>query len=116
MQAFHNKPAIRKLARAIIWVIPACTLPFLVFAIAASGFLWPLTVLTYSAFVIVLGYCDTHLPESATAPICHASPGRRLQIAMGFYGIQIFVAPLALILIGGFLYLGINLVTEIRGL
>ena len=116
MEAFHNKPAIRKLARFIIWIMPAFTLPLFVIGIAASGYLWPLVIIAYSIFVVGLGYCDTHLPESRKAPINKASPCKRFQFAMGFYGIQILVAPIILILSVGLIYLGITLVRNILGI
>lgn len=100
----------------MVWIIPAFMLPFLVVGISASGYFWPIPVLAYSAMVIGLGYCDTHLPDSHRAPIRNASPGRRLQFAMGFFGIQIFVAPITLILISGLIYIGITLVSKIGGL
>jgi hypothetical protein len=116
MEVFHTKPALRKLARAIVWAIPAFTLPFFVIGVAASAYLWPVVVITYSAFVAGLGYCDTHLSDPGTAPINTASPGRRFQFAMGFLGLQIFVAPIILILISGLMYLGITLVSKILGM
>ncbi len=115
MQAFHNKAIPRKLARTILWVIPAFTLLFLVFGIMASGYLWPLVVIVYSAFIVGLGYCDTHLSDPGTAPINTAGPGERLRFAVGFFCLQIFVAPITLILVGGLLYLGITLVSKILG-
>ena len=115
MHAFHDKPALRKLARFIIWIMPAFTLPLFVIGIAASGFLWPLVVIAYSALIVGLGYCDTHLPESETAPIRNASTAKRLQFAMGFYGIQIFTAPIILILIVGLIYLGAYFLHEVLG-
>jgi hypothetical protein len=116
MEAFHEKPILRKLARTSLWIIPAFTLPFFVIAIAVSGYFWPLVAIVYSSFIVGLGYCDTHLPESRTAAINQASPGRRLQFAMGFYALQIFVAPITLILIGGLMYLGLTLVSKISGM
>ena len=116
MEIFHAKPKTRKLARAIIWAIPAFTLPFLVIGIMASGYLWLVVVIFYSVFVVGLGYCDTHLSDPGTAPINTAKPGERLQFAMGFYGLQIFVAPIILILIVGLMGLAITLVSKILGI
>ncbi len=115
MEIFHTKPRTRKLARAILWAIPAFTLPFLVIGIMVSGYLWLAVVIAYSAFVVGLGYCDTHLTDPGAAPIKTAKPSERFQFAMGFYGLQIFVAPIILILIGGLMFLGLTLVSKILG-
>jgi hypothetical protein len=115
MEIFHTKPKTRKLARAIIWAIPAFTLPFFVIGLMASKDFWLVVVIVYSAFVVGLGYCDTHLTDPGTAPSNTAKPAERLQFAMGFYGLQIFVAPIILILIGGLMFLGLTLVSKILG-
>lgn len=115
MNAFHNKPIVRKLARTILWIIPAFTLPFFVLGIAASGYLWPVVVIVYSAFIVGLGYCDTHLSIPGTMRINNANPGRRFQFAMGFYGLQILTAPMILILIVGLSYLGAYFLHEVLG-
>lgn len=115
MEIFHTKPKIRKLARVILWAIPAFTLPFFVIGMMASRDFWLVVVIAYSAFVVGLGYCDTHLTDPGTAPINTAKPSERFQFAMGFYGLQIFVAPIILILIGGLMGLAITLVSKILG-
>ena len=113
MELFHTKPRTRKLARAIIWAIPAFTLPFFVIGLMASKDFWLVVVIVYSAFVVGLGYCDTHLTIPGSAPSNHIEPRQRFQFAMGFYGLQIFVAPIILILISGLMGLAITFALEI---
>ncbi len=113
MEIFHTKPKTRKLARAIIWSIPAFTLPFFVIGLMASRDFWLVVVIVYSAFVVGLGYCDTHLTIPGSEPDNRIEPKRRFQFAMGFYGLQIFVAPIILILISGLMGLAFTLAVEI---
>ena len=79
MNAFHNKPIVRKLARTILWIIPAFTLPFFVLGIAASGYLWPVVVIVYSAFIVGLGYSDTHHQEGRVRDMGDVQPEARVR-------------------------------------